>query len=215
MRLEYIESFISVVNCKSFSGAAKQTFLSQPTISTHIKHLESELGVQLLVRSTKDVVLSEAGLIFYPYAVRLLETEKEALAQLGKSESKVQGTVTVAASSVPCNYILPQFLKYSRKIYPELLYKLCEGDSDKVIQSVLRFEADLGVGSIMSTNEKCMCIPLIQDRIVLVTPNTVEYQRLNGKFPVERLKKRSLCGKRGGKRYKTGCRKHRAGIGPP
>ena len=49
MRLEYIESFISVVNCKSFSRAAKQTFLSQPTISTHIKHLEAELGVQLLV----------------------------------------------------------------------------------------------------------------------------------------------------------------------
>lgn len=198
MRLEYIESFISVVNCKSFSGAAKQTFLSQPTISTHIKHLESELGVQLLVRSTKDVVLSEAGLIFYPYAVRLLETEKEALAQLGKSESKVQGTVTVAASSVPCNYILPQFLKYSRKIYPDLLYKLCEGDSDKVIQSVLRFEADLGVGSIMSTNEKCMCIPLIQDRIVLVTPNTVEYQRLNGKFPVERLKKEVFVARESG-----------------
>ena len=96
MRLEYIESFISVVNCKSFSGAAKQTFLSQPTISTHIKHLESELGVQLLVRSTKDVVLSEAGLIFYPYAVRLLETEKEALAQLGKCTQHIHGDEALA-----------------------------------------------------------------------------------------------------------------------
>ncbi len=166
--------------------------MSQPTISTHIKHLESELGVQLLVRSTKDVVLSEAGLIFYPYAVRLLETQKEALAQLDKRESEVRGSVTVAASSVPCNYILPQFLKYSRQIYPELCYRLSEGDSDKVIQSVLRFEADLGVGSIISANEKCMQIPLIQDQIVLVAPNTVEYQDLNGRFPPERLKKETF-----------------------
>lgn len=192
MRLEYIESFISVVNCKSFSRAAKQTFLSQPTISTHIKHLEAELGVQLLVRSTKDVVLSEAGLIFYPYAVRLLETEKEALAQLGKRESEVQGTVTVAASSVPCNYVLPQFFKYSQKLYPELHFRLSEGDSDNVIQSVLRFEADLGVGSIMGSNDKCLYIPLIQDQIVLVTPNTEEYRSLNGRFPAERLVKETF-----------------------
>ena len=71
MRLEYIESFISVVNCKSFSGAAKQTFLSQPTISTHIKHLESELGVQLLVRSTfiSGVVVGMTMTAFTPYAL--------------------------------------------------------------------------------------------------------------------------------------------------
>ena len=105
MRLDYIRSFINVVNCKSFSVAAKKAFVSQPTISTHIKQLEAELGVQLLVRSTKDVILSEEGVLFYPYAVRLLETENEALAHLNKTEAKVKGTVTIAASSVPGNYI--------------------------------------------------------------------------------------------------------------
>lgn len=81
MRLDYIRSFINVVNCKSFSVAAKKAFVSQPTISTHIKKATgSGIGVQLLVRSTKDVILSEEGVLFYPYAVRLLETENEALA---------------------------------------------------------------------------------------------------------------------------------------
>ena len=93
MRLDYIRSFINVVNCKSFSVAAKKAFVSQPTISTHIKQLEAELGVQLLVRSTKDVILSEEGVLFYPYAVRLLETENEALAHLNKTEAKVKGTL--------------------------------------------------------------------------------------------------------------------------
>lgn len=215
MRLEYIESFISVVNCKSFSRAAKQTFLSQPTISTHIKHLEAELGVQLLVRSTKDVVLSEAGLIFYPYAVRLLETEKEALAQLDKRESEVQGTVTVAASSVPCNYILPQFFKYSRQIYPDLHYRISEGDSDRVIQSVLHFEADLGIGSIMSTNEKCMQFPLIQDQIVLVTPNTKEYRDMNGEFPADRLKRETYVVREAGSGTKQATENIERSLGLP
>ena len=133
MRLDYIRSFINVVNCKSFSVAAKKAFVSQPTISTHIKQLEAELGVQLLVRSTKDVILSEEGVLFYPYAVRLLETENEALAHLNKTEAKVKGTVTIAASSVPGNYILPRILKQTRLKYPEIDYRMLEGDSSQVI----------------------------------------------------------------------------------
>lgn len=198
MRLEYIKSFINVVNCKSFSLAAKQTFLSQPTISTHIKQLESELGVQLLVRSTKDVILSEAGVLFYPFAVRLLETEKEALAQLHKSESTVKGTVSIATSTVPGNYMLPQFLKYARSAHPDVDYKIVEGDSDKVIQSVLHFGTDLGIGSIKSLNEKCMCQPLFKDRVILVTPNTEEYRDMNGEFPRERLQKEHFILRSGG-----------------
>ena len=182
MRLDYIRSFINVVNCKSFSVAAKKAFVSQPTISTHIKQLEAELGVQLLVRSTKDVILSEEGVLFYPYAVRLLETENEALAHLNKTEAKVKGTVTIAASSVPGNYILPGILKQTRLKYPEIDYRMLEGDSSQVIQSVLRFEADLGIGSIRTNHEKCMCMPLLKDQIVLATPNTEEYRSLNGVF---------------------------------
>lgn len=188
MRLEYIRSFISVVNCKSFSLAARQIFLSQPTISTHIKQLESELGVQLLVRSTKDVILSEAGVIFYPFAVRLLETENEALSQLHKTEMAVKGTVSIATSSVPGNYILPQFLACSRKAYPDINYRISEGDSAQVLQSILHFETDIGIGSIKSGNEKCMCLPLVKDQIVLAAPNTEEYRNMQGNFPLERLK---------------------------
>ena len=183
MRLDYIRSFINVVNCKSFSVAAKKAFVSQPTISTHIKQLEAELGVQLLVRSTKDVILSEEGVLFYPYAVRLLETENEALAHLNK---------TIAASSVPGNYILPGILKQTRLKYPEIDYRMLEGDSSQVIQSVLRFEADLGIGSIRTNHEKCMCMPLLKDQIVLATPNTEEYRSMNGVFPLDRLKRETF-----------------------
>ena len=126
MRLDYIRSFINVVNCKSFSVAAKNAVVSQPTFSTLIYQLESELGFQRWVRSTKDVILSEEGGLFYPYAVRLLETENEALAHLNKTEAKVKGTVTIAASSVPGNYILPGILKQTRLKYHEIDYRMLE-----------------------------------------------------------------------------------------
>ena len=66
------------------------------------------------------------------------------------------------------------------------------GDSSQVIQSVLRFEADLGIGSICTNHEKCMCMPLLKDHIVLATPNTEEYRSLNGVFPLDKLKKETF-----------------------
>lgn len=189
MRLDYVRSFIQVVNCKSFSLAAEQNFISQPTISMHIKQLELELGVQLLVRSTKDLLLSEAGMLFYPYALKLLETEAEALSQFKKIEKNIGGTVVIAASSVPCNYILPSFFGEMKKEFSDIKYKIIEGDSEKVIQSILRFESDFGIGSISCGNEKCVCQPVLKDKIVLAAPNTEKYRRMDGKFPLEALHK--------------------------
>lgn len=115
MNLEQIKSLVSVVNHKSFSLAAKEMFVSQPTISMHIKTLEKELGEQLLIRSTKDIVLSEAGLLFYPYAVQMLKAEEDAIQKIKNKGEKLVGDVMVASSSVPANHIFPGFLAYSKK----------------------------------------------------------------------------------------------------
>lgn len=203
MKLEYIRSFIGVVNYKSFSLAAKYLFLSQPTISAHIKRLEEELGVQLLVRSTKDVILSEEGLTFYPYAVQLIETEKEALGRLNKEEKPERGTVTIATSSVPGNYIFPGFLAYFQKQRENTSFRILEGDSEDVMQKVMHFEAELGTGGSRSTNEKVHCETLFEDEIVLITPNKEKYKNLNGSFPVALLKKELFITRETGSGTKT------------
>lgn len=203
MKLEYIRSFIGVVNYKSFSLAAKNLFLSQPTISAHIKRLEAELGVSLLVRSTKDVILSEEGLTFYPYAVQLLETEKEALGRLHKEERAECGTITIATSSVPGNYIFPRFLAYFQEQNEKISFRVLDGDSEDVLQKVMHFEAELGIGSIKNTNGKLHCETLLEDEIVLITPNKEKYRNLNGNFPISMLKKESFIAREMGSGTKT------------
>lgn len=203
MKLEYIRSFIGVVNYKSFSLAAKYLYLSQPTISAHIKRLEEELGVQLLVRSTKDVILSEEGLTFYPYAVQLLETEKEALGRLNKEDKSEQGSVTIATSSVPGNYIFTRFLSWFQKKSGGSSFRVLEGDSEDVLQKVLHFEAELGMGGIKSSNEKMHCETLFEDEIILITPNKEKYRNLNGNFPIALLKKELFITRETGSGTKT------------
>ena len=189
MRLEYIRSFIGVVNYKSFSLAAKYLYLSQPTISTHIKQLENELGVQLLVRSTKDVLLSEEGKVFYPYALQLLETESRALKQLNKCENEAGGMVMVALSSVPGNYMFPQFLAQYRMKNVNTRFRVSEGDSGDVLQKILNYDAEIGIGGLDSGSEKIHTEILFEDEIVLITPNIAKYREMNGKFLMEHLRK--------------------------
>jgi len=188
MRLEYVRSFIGVVNYKSFSLAAKYLYLSQPTISTHIKQLESELGVQLLVRSTKDILLSEEGRIFYPYALQLLETENQALEQLNRSEGESGRVVTIAVSSVPGYYMFPQFLSHFRLKNQDISFRVSEGDSGDVLQKILNYDAEIGIGGLTSGNDKIHSEVIFEDEIILITPNQARYRNLNGHFPVERLK---------------------------
>ncbi|XCP84902.1 selenium metabolism-associated LysR family transcriptional regulator [Roseburia hominis] len=189
MRLEYVRSFIGVVNYKSFSLAAKYLYLSQPTISTHIKQLEAELGVQLLVRSTKDVILSEEGRVFYPYALQLLETENKALEKLSNSGNEAERTVLVALSSVPGGYMFPQFLPYMKARNADVIFRIVERDSGSVLQKILNYDVEIGIGGLSSGSEKIHSEILFEDEIILITPNTAKYRNLQGSFPVERLKR--------------------------
>lgn len=189
MRLEYVRSFIGVVNYKSFSLAAKYLYLSQPTISTHIKQLEAELGVQLLVRSTKDVILSKEGKVFYPYALQLLETENQALERLSKNGGEAGRVVSIALSSVPGSHVFPQFLPYFRAKNTELMFRVAEGDSGSVLQKILNYDVEIGIGGLSSGSEKVHSEVLFEDEIILITPNTAKYRGLNGVFPIEKLKK--------------------------
>lgn len=192
MNLEQMKALVSVVNNKSFSLAAKEMFLSQPTISMYIKTLEKELGEQLLIRSTKKILLSEAGLLFYPYAVQMLKTEEEALRKIKNKDEKITGDVMIATSSVPANYILPGFLTYARKRLPDVNFKISEGDSTEVVQKILHFGQEIGIGSICPSSVKLCFEPLVRDRIVLITPNTRKYREYNGYFDRDELKKETF-----------------------
>ena len=79
MDFKQIEAFVNVVRYKSFSKAADATFFTQPTISTHIRNLEKELGVKLLDRKSRIVEMTPHGAKFYKYAVEMINARDPAV----------------------------------------------------------------------------------------------------------------------------------------
>ena len=189
MYINQVEAFVNVVRYKSFSQAARKLYLSQPTISAHIKSLESELGVQLLVRTTKDVILSDAGKIFYEYALELIHIRDVACIKMKSYTKEVKGNLRLAASTVPAHYILPRLLTGVRKSNPDIFFTVREMDSQAVISSVENYEVDLGLTGMSVTDSRLAFTPFLTDRLVLITPNTAAFRHMDGAFPIEHLTK--------------------------
>ena len=96
MEFRQLEAFIATVEHRSFSAAAEALFLSQPTISSHIQALESELQTKLIRRTTKKFEVTPEGQQLYEYAVALIRLQQKAVSEL--SNTGVRGT-----SSRPAN----------------------------------------------------------------------------------------------------------------
>lgn len=112
--------FRRVVEAKSFSAVARETGLSQPTISKHISALEKHLEVKLLTRSTRQITVTEAGKKYYRHCLRILDELSEAEASVGKQQSELAGTLRI---NVPVSFgrrtMLPILWSFMEQ-YPEI-----------------------------------------------------------------------------------------------
>ena len=91
MKLRQLEIFVYVADTRSFSKAAKQLYLTQPTVSAQIAALEKELQARLFVRNTKEVELSEDGEKLYQYACQMVHLQRKySSCQAWKARQRVQ-----------------------------------------------------------------------------------------------------------------------------
>lgn len=179
MNLKQLEAFVKVAESGSFSKAAKELYLTQPTVSAHISALEKELHVRLFVRNTKEVTMSEDGQVLYKYARQMFELEcqiQEHFKVHGKGTAK--HCVTIAASTIPSQYLLPEVLMRFKERYPNEQFKLIETDSTQVVTQIVEGVADVGFTGTVLGKKYCRYIPFYKDKLAIVTPNTEKYRRL-------------------------------------
>lgn len=188
MNLKQLEAFVCVAEVKNFSLAAKKLYLTQPTVSAHINALEKELGSRLLLRTTKGVELSPDGERLLEKARKMLQLERDILRDFTLKDSPLIQQITVGASTVPGQYILPQILSSFSRAYPGNRLELLEADSMEVVRMVQEGKAEVGFTGTRSDDPSCVFEPFYFDRLVVVTPNSEKYQGFAGTgFPLERF----------------------------
>ena len=218
MNLKQLEAFVQVAEGGSFSKAAKELFLTQPTISAHIASLEKELGVRLFVRNTKEVGLSDDGKDLYKYARQIVDLEKKIEERFGEKDSGEKHCVTIAASTIPAQYLLPKILIRFNEKHPEEQIKIIETDSTKVVTQIVEHMADVGFTGTVLEKKHCKYIPFYKDELVIITPNTEKYQKLMQESPNDirwLLKEHVIMREEGsGTRKEAKKQLKRAGVNP-
>lgn len=191
MNLKQLEAFVKVVETGSFSKAAKELYLTQPTVSAHISALEKELKVRLFIRNTKEVALSDAGCDLYKYARQMFELECQIAEHFNiRRKDAANHCITIAASTIPAQYLLPDVLMRFKKRYPDEQFKLVETDSSEVVSQIVDGMADVGFTGTVLEKKYCRYIPFYKDKLAIITPNTERYQALQkeGKDDISWLK---------------------------
>ena len=127
-RLRELQLFTRVVERESFTAVAREMGLSQPSVSRQIAALEERLSVPLLLRSTRRVKPTEAGLLLYERAKRALDELAEAEAEAGQQVSGHRGTLRVAMSlAYGSNFVIPTVRAFLQK-FPKVRIELIVND---------------------------------------------------------------------------------------
>ncbi len=178
MDFKQIEAFVNVVRYKSFSKAADAMFFTQPTISTHISNLESQLGVKLLDRRGRNVEMTPQGVIFYKYAIEMINSRSRAIEALDVGEGSINGIIEIQTSSIPGVAFLPELLAEFRKDNNKIQYFVSMSSTGNVIDNILNRQGEIGfVGrrdNRRDPNGELEYIKIFQDSSVLIAPTSME-----------------------------------------
>lgn len=191
MDFKQLESFTAVVKYQSFTKAAEVLYISQPTISTHVRMLEEELHSRLIVRTTKNIEVTPRGWELFECASNILGLRDNLIKEWSGETEKM---IHLGASTIPSAYILPEILPKFGERFADVYFDVKQSDSKGIIEAMQHGQYDVGLIGMPCTDESLVCLPFYQDRIVLVTPVNEYFLSLKEKTddPVEILLKEPL-----------------------
>ncbi|WP_342753993.1 LysR family transcriptional regulator [Pantoea sp. MBD-2R] len=158
--LRQLRVFVAVAQQGSFSQAGQMIGLSQSAVSHSIKELETEMGIRLLDRTTREVLLTEAGEQLASRLERLLEELNTTLLDVRSYGQQRSGTVRVAASQTISAHLMPQCLAASQLRFPDIKIMLRDRPQQWVLQSIRNAEVDFGIaiGPLQVDDFECEAI---------------------------------------------------------
>lgn len=173
MNIRHLEAFVEVVDRKSFSRAAEEMNISQPSVSFAVSSLENMLETQLIYRTTKNMIPTSSGKILYKSAkiiINQIETAKQEIYKESNPDIdiEIEGKVDLIASTMPSNYLVPKLIKAFREKQPGIEFDLKKGDTAQVEAAVAEHRADIGFVGYNHNDPRCDYIPVFKEKLVLV-----------------------------------------------
>lgn len=170
MELRHIETFLKIAELKSFTRAADELCITQPTVSKQIVDLERFFDVRLIDRTKRTVTLTRAGEILLQYAIDIISLKKDTIEAIASFRGLKKGKMTLGASTIPGIYIMPRLLSAFKKNYTGINFELVISDTKDIIEKMENGLLDIGMVGARNETSKIDFRKLIDDTIVFIAP---------------------------------------------
>jgi DNA-binding transcriptional LysR family regulator len=145
MNLYHLRVFLKVAEYEHITRAAEELVLSQPAVTKIIQNLEHEIGMELVERQGRRIVLTYAGRVLYTHARRLFALEREMEDALANLRDADAGEITLAANTTTGVYLLPSIVARFRRRYPHVQLHVTILNSSEIVEAILNWSLDFGL----------------------------------------------------------------------
>lgn len=178
--MQQMEALIHLVDERSFSRAAKKMYLTQPSLTKHIKNLEDSIDARVVIRKNTGVSLTPEGKVMYDYARRIFKLVDEAKERVGRVREDESGSIFISASTIPSTYILPYVLRAFNDRYRDIHCYVQMNDSEATVNMVLDGQVEIGFVGKLIANKKLNVERVWQDKLILVVPDGHVWHKKGG-----------------------------------
>jgi len=168
MNLYYLQYFLAVARRESFSRAARDMHVTQPTVSNGVRELEDTLGVKLFNRGSRHVSLTMEGRALVDYAVRIQDLAEEAENRLASGDVHPGEGFAFGATDAAVTYLLTDILKRYVERYPELELSVHVSPSQYLVEELLANRSEFALITLPYTHPRIETMSIYHDAMPLV-----------------------------------------------
>src|SRR5215213_9644884 len=189
MTLQQLRYFLAAADHGSFSAAAAELLMAQPSLSDQIRRLEAELGVALFARAGRRLTLTEAGRMLRPHAERTLAAAEDAIESVKEVRTLTGGTASFGTFGSAHHYLLGGLVQDFRARYPNVRVRVVGQNSAEVADAVRDGHLEAGLVVLPIDGRGLDVRPAMQEEMLYVS---AEPRRTREPVTIEVLAERPL-----------------------
>lgn len=177
MTLAQLEYFLATIEHGSFSAAAEQLHMAQPSLSEQVRRLEAELGVELFRRVGRGLVITEAGTTLQEHATIVLDAAEAARASVGAIRDLTGGTAVFGTFGSARYFLGTELAAEFRRRHPQVRLRLIGQNSSETAEAVRAGELEAGMVALPVDDRGLEVQPITRDEIVYASRSQERLQR--------------------------------------
>ena len=170
MNIRDLQYLIAIADHCHFGKAAEACFVSQPALSMQLKKLESTLGVQLIERSSKFILLTEAGKLITEHARDIICRVDTVKAIAKQSKDPLSGELRLGVIPTLAPYLLPYIIPGLSKSLPNLKIFLIEQQTEQLVDKLKQGKIDSALIGLPTSDDDHVTLPLFEEELLLAVP---------------------------------------------